>query len=41
MFKNQDNVDFSGIAVQSWTICLSLMNQVETQAKNFRSEFYD
>ncbi len=35
MLKNKDNVDFSGIAVQSWTICLSVMNQEETHIKNF------
>ena len=27
MLKNKDNVDFLGSAVQSWTICLSVVNQ--------------
>jgi len=33
MLKNKDNVDFSGSAVQFWTICLSVVNQEETQIK--------
>ena len=35
MLKNKDNVDFFGSAVQSWTICLSVVNQEETHIKNF------
>ena len=35
MLKNKDNVNFSGSAVQSWSICLSVMNQEETHIKNF------
>lgn len=35
MLKNKDNVDFSGSAVQFWTICLSVVNQEETHIKNF------
>ena len=34
MLKNKDNVDFSGSAVQSWTIYLSVVNQEETYTKN-------
>ena len=33
MLKNKDNVDFSGSAVQSWTIFLRLVNQEETHIK--------
>ena len=35
MLKNKDNVNFSGSAVQSWTICLSVVNKQETHIKNF------
>ena len=35
MLKNKDNVDFSGNAVQSWTICLRVVNQEDTHIKNF------
>ena len=35
MLKNKDNVDFSGNVVKSWAICLSVMNQEETNIKNF------
>ena len=35
MLKNKDNVDFSGSTVQSWTICLSVVNQEKTHIKNF------
>ena len=35
MLKNKDNVDFPGNAVQSWTICLSVVNQEEMYIKNF------
>ena len=35
MLKNKDNVDFSGIKVQSWAICLIVVNQKETHIKNF------
>ena len=35
MLKNKDNVNFSGSAVQSWAIYLSVMNQEETHIKNF------
>ena len=35
MLKNKDNVDFSRSAVQSWTICLSVVNHEETHIKNF------
>jgi len=35
MLKNKDNVEFSGSAVQSQTICLSVVNQEETHIKNF------
>ena len=35
MLKNKDNVDFSRSAVQSWAICLSVVNQGETHIKNF------
>ena len=35
MLKNKDNVDFSGSAVQSWTICLSVVIQEVTHIKNF------
>ena len=33
MLKNKDNVDFSGSAVQSWTICLGIVNLEETDLK--------
>ena len=33
MLKIKDNVDFSVIAVQSKTICLSVVNQEETHKK--------
>jgi len=39
MLKNKDNVDFSGIAVQSRTICFSVVNQEETHKKTFDQNF--
>ena len=35
MLNNKDNVDFSGSAVQSQTILLSVVNQEATHINNF------
>ena len=35
MLKNKDNVDFSKSAVQSRTICFSVVNQEETYINYF------
>ena len=35
MLNNKDNVDFSGSAVQSRTIWLSVVNQEATHINNF------
>jgi len=39
MLKNKDNVNFSGSAVQFWTICLCVVNQEETCKKTFDQNF--